>query len=467
MKPIIPFLLLGSIGAVGVIKGVDNTDGGATPTTSTPGVGVTTAGPIEVKAAFEHSTLPAQQAGDTFVKVSITGLEQAQQAQAQRPPVNLTLVIDRSGSMRGERKMEAAEEAACAAIKALEDGDTFAVISFDNGAERVAQGVAPSAVSAACTAIDALSARGGTDMAAGLDVGGAAARSLMAPGRVNRMLLLSDGQPDNEQGLAARTAALASEGITTTTIGLGTNYNEDLMAKIADAGLGNSYFVESRPERRTPESTNLAGIFQTELKSMAEVVAKRTYLQLQPLAGLTITEVIGFPFDKNGTAVVVPVGDIYAKHTTDILVRVHHVAATGEQHLLDVRVEGADARTDVAFGNTLALNAAFSADAAVVAAALVPEVAEEAEQFRTTQALLVANEAYNRGDFKGGDKILNEQKAVVRRAAKSLSSTKLEALFDDVDSYQEQNASFGAAGRGSMNKLAKEKARDLNRSAKK
>jgi Ca-activated chloride channel family protein len=475
MKPIIPFLILGSIGAVGVVSDVRGTGGGtAIPVDPPPTVTVTTTGPVTVKASFERTTLPANQEGDTFVRVAITGLAQQKDATTQQLPVSLTLVIDRSGSMGSEHKMETAKDAACKAVQALSPGDRFAVVSFDNGAEQLATGdVVPATVQRACLAISGLDARGSTDMAAGLDVGTQAARTIAGSGRINRLLLLSDGRPDSEAGLAERTAALARAGVVTTTIGLGTDYNEDLMASIADRGLGNTWFVESQPEKRG--GTTLASIFQTELSSMADVVAKGTVLRLTEQDGLQVADVIGFPHDRSGHDVIVPIGDVYAGHTTDLLVRVRHPAARGDHHLLDVAVSGTATRStrdpgaagDDAFGTVVALNADFSADSAVVAAALVPEVAEEAEEWRTTQALLVANEAYNRGDFGGGDAILNEQKAKVQVQAKALGSSKLEALFSDVDSYQQQNQLGGLSTRASMNKVAKEKARDYQRGSKK
>jgi|GEM_PF-1047707 len=479
MKPIIPFLILGSIGTVGVVTGVRGTDAGTgvapmEPAPKAPTVVATAAGPVTVKASFERTTLPAEKQGDTFVRVAITGLDQQKDTNAQRLPVSLTLVIDRSGSMGSEHKMETAEDAACKAVQALSAGDRFAVVSFDNGAEVLATGdVSPTTVQRACAAIVDLSARGSTDMAAGLDVGAQASRSIAGTGRVNRLLLLSDGRPDSEGGLADRSAALARAGVVTTTIGLGTDYNEDLMASIADRGLGNTWFVESEPGKQG--GTTLASIFQTELSSMADVVARGTILRLTAQDGLQVTEVVGFPHDRSGNDVIVPIGDIYAGHTTDLLVRVRHPAARGEHHLLDVAVSGTSTHSitnpsvpgNDPFGTVIALNAAFSADSAVVAAALVPEVAEEAEEWRTTQALLVANEAYNRGDFGGGDAILNEQKAKVQVQAKALGSAKLEALFSDVDNYQQQNQLGGLSTRASMNKVAKEKARDYQRGSKK
>lgn len=465
LKSLLPFALLGTAGVVGVIAGT-GTDDAPTTAAAPPTTTTTTAGPVRVEAAFTHAVLPAQTAGETFLRVALTGVEQQQQA--QRVPVGLTIVVDRSGSMGSEQKMETANDAACKAIEALQPGDQFAVLSFDDGAELIARGdAAPTSVETACTAIHALTARGSTDMIAGLLAGGRAALGMVEPGRVSRLLLLSDGRPNGETGLREHAALLARQGVVTTTIGLGTNYNEDLMASIADAGVGNSWFVESRAGHTG--STTLAKIFATELSSMTEVVARNTTLEIAPRPGLELVDVVGFSAERTKSGgLIVPVGDIYSAHTTALLVRARHSAvAGGDRELVDVRLTGTAAREGTGFGSGLAVHVAFSSDHAAVERSQVATVVEEVEQFRTTEALLAANEAWNRGDQAGGDAILNAQKAKVQASAGKLGSTKLQALFSDVDTYQQQNLAVGTSGRASMNKVAKEKARDYVRSAKK
>ena len=465
MKPLLPFALLGSVGVAGAVVGT-----GALPSSVVapkPSSALhTDLGPVKVEASLERTHLVANAAGETFARVALTGVASPQQ-QKSRVPVSLTLVIDRSGSMGGEQKMEAAEDAACKALEELVIGDRFAVVSFDNGAEVLvdAATVGGEGTSGACRAVRALSARGSTDMRSGLDVGGAEAKKLFGQGRVNRMLLLSDGQPDSEAGLADQAKALAQAGITTTTIGLGTDYNEDLMARVADAGLGNSWFVESRPEMGGG-AAQLANIFQTELKSMAEVVAKGAVITLAPKNGLEIVDVTGFTFDRAGDKFVIPVGDVYGGRTTDVLVRVRHGAQQeGVKDLLGVDVGFRAASDDKAFATTLAVNATFTRDTGVVAASTVADVAVKAAEWQTSNAMLQANEAYNRGDFKAGDGILAAQKAAMEEQAKALKTDKLEALLGEVDGYQLENAAGGMGARANMNKKAKQMARDVSRAS--
>ena len=467
-KPLLPFVLLGAAGVVGVAAGGggDN-DETATARRTTPVTATTTNAPVRVEASLEHQTLMAGADGETFLRVALTG--EALPITTDRAAVGLTLVIDRSGSMGSEDKMATANDAACKALQALQQGDTFAVVSFDNGAESIAHGSAPGAVADACAAIHSLTARGGTDMVAGLQVGGRVALAMAGPGRVSRLLLLSDGRPNDTTGLREQTATLAQRGVTTTTIGLGTNYNEDLMASIANAGVGNSWFVESRQHTKT-SGPQLAEIFRTELSSMNEVVARGGALTIMG-GGLDVVDVVGFdsemtPTKGSGRRVVV--GDIYSGHTTEVLVRLRYRGrAAGERANVEVSFAALSPKDEPVVSRPLHVAATFSTDSAAIAASQVAAVTEKVEEHRTTQALLAANEAWNRGDQQGGDAILNAQKMNVQQRASALGSAKLQSLFSDVDSYQRDNAAVGSEGRAAMNKVAKEKARDYARSAKK
>jgi hypothetical protein len=232
---------------------------------------------------------------------------------------------------------------------------------------------------------------------------------------------------------------------------------------LCGAGLGNSWFVESRTELGGG-AVQLAKIFQTELKSMAEVVAKNASITLTAKNGLEIVDVAGFPFDRSGAAFVIPVGDVYGGRTTDVLVRVRHSAEeVGVKDLLDVNVGFQDSKDDKTFTTTLAVNATFTKDNAAVTASTVADVAIKATEWQTSTAMLQANEAFNRGDFKAGDSILDAQKLMVQEKKASLGTTKLDGLMESVSGYQADNAVGGMGTRANMNKKAKAMARDVSR----
>ena len=469
MKVLIPYAILGAIGTAGAFAGVStlapqatiataaNTTATVTPVV-TPGNGA-----VLVHAALDRTVLPMA-GGEVFARIALEGVMAKNQANA-RVPVSLTLVIDRSGSMSGGTKMQDAKHAATLAIAALRPGDKVCVISFDDGAENHgcasinAKGsTAGDAQAPLVRAIESLQPRAGTDMIAGIDVGGRAALTIHADTRVNRLLLLSDGHPNNAAGLREQAAALAQKGVQTTTLGLGQDYQEDLMAAIADQGLGHYYFVA--------EPQMLAKIFADELESLGSIVAREASIMLMPKNGARVVEVIGFTSSlQTDTTTRVPAGDIYGGRVTDVLVRlaVGPTQATSVQDVLDVRVAFTPASGFERMQESRTLAAARSDDPGTIEKSLVLEVAVKVEKYRAAQAWLTANQAYDRGDNKEGDRVMASSSARLVDQAQALGNDDLAKEAGAQKLYQEQNAQGGASWRGVGTREAKKKAWSMNK----
>jgi Ca-activated chloride channel family protein len=267
---------------------------------------------VRLDVALHHGALLQGGDGANHLRIRL----QAERVKlAKRLPLNVVLVIDRSGSMAGE-KIRYVREAAKYVVDALQDGDFLSVVSFDNGAE-VLQGSAPIQSTDRAQvkrAIDALTDRGGTDMVAGLTRGLEQARANATTERVNRIILLSDGIPDTQRGLVELAASGIDKGIFLTTMGVGQDYNEDLMARLADAGSGNYYFIE--------KADAAAGIFERELTDLMAAVAREGVVTVETAPGVRVAEVYGFESTprKDG-GVTIPVGDLFGGRDVDILVR--------------------------------------------------------------------------------------------------------------------------------------------------
>lgn len=466
MKAVVPYLLLGLIGTVGAAVGTRVAQGGsaAAPTPPPPPAAPTTtdSGAVKVHASLDRTALPAA-GGEVFARIALEGV-MPPVANGERVPVSLTLVIDRSGSMGGQ-KMDDAKTAAQQAIESLRPGDRVAVVSFDDGA--VLHGTAtiarpPQGGSAderaqrhLVEAIAGLSARSGTDMVAGLERGLEGALQIKDAQRVNRLLLLSDGRPNTETGLTDLVKRLVEAGVQTTTLGLGADYNEDLMTQLADAGLGHYYFVE-RPEQ-------LTGIFAEELKSLATVVAREAVIELAPTPGVTIDEVIGFRSDRSGDRVIVPAGDVYGGRTTDVLVRLRAPAGSGSRDVVTAKVAFHDVKEQQRAEERRVLAALFTADGAQVEASAVPAVQAKAERWRAARAYVEANDAYNRGDVAAGDRILLGSRARLEEKAAALNDTSLREEAVQQEAYQKLNQAGGASWRGIGSKEAKKRAWSMNK----
>lgn len=471
IKALVPYAILGVIGAAGAVAGFST---GSPPPDATPTTVATPVpaqpqgnGPVIVHAALERTVLPVD-ATEVFARIALEG-RIPETENKTRTPVSLTLVIDRSGSMAGGTKMRDAIRAAKEAIASLRVGDKVCVVSFDHGAElHGCASINPNGSAndgeqgPLYAAIERLHPRGGTDMISGIDVGGRAAMTIHGDARVNRMLLLSDGRPDDAGGLTEQAATLAKSGVQTTTLGLGADYNEDLMASIADAGLGHYYFVA--------EPAQLAKIFADELESLASIVARESTVRIVAKNGAVVKDVIGFQstHDYSMGAVTVPAGDIYGGRVTDILVRLAvpqtpSRAAAGAQDLIALDVTYTPAAGGARMGEDRVLVASRSTDAGAITASLVGDVAVKVEKFHAANAWLQANAAYDRGDKDAGDKIISASSGRLAEKAKELKNDELKAEASAQDAYKVQNEQGGEGWRGVGTRTAKKKAWSMNK----
>jgi hypothetical protein len=212
-------------------------------------------------------------------------------------PLNVSLVLDRSGSMAGEpfRNMLIAAETF---VGQLRDGDRVSVIAFSDGVYEDVPSVVIDANSrnGVIAGIRALRDGGGTFFSGGLLAGLAEVFSAFQPWQVNQVVLFSDGEPNigvTSAAELARIAERASEsGVSVTTIGFGLLHDELLMQGIADASGGNYYYVDA--------PADMAGIFQREAGAILRSAARATDIELQMPPGLALDDVIGYDYVVTG-----------------------------------------------------------------------------------------------------------------------------------------------------------------------
>ncbi len=215
---------------------------------------------------------PVMAAGEkpqtTTLKVGLTGFELPRGGDG-RPPVNVAIVLDKSGSM-SEPKLAHAKDAAKMAIQRLGSQDIVSIIAYDHNVEVLVPATKVSDRKSMLAAIDRIAIGGNTALFAGVAKGADEVRKFRQRELVNRIILLSDGQanvgPKSPGALGNLGASLAKEGIAVTTIGLGSGYNEDLMFALADKSDGNHTFAES--------PSQLATAFDAEFGDILTVAAQ-------------------------------------------------------------------------------------------------------------------------------------------------------------------------------------------------
>ncbi len=178
---------------------------------------------------------------------------------------NFALVLDRSGSMDGE-KMENMKEAVGYVVDHLSDRDLVSVTIFDDQVETLVSNQAAQNRDEIKTKIESIIARGGTQISDGLRAGLKEVMKGYARDRVNRILLLTDGRTWDDEDASLKVADEAGkQGIAITSIGIGDDWNEKLLLQIAERSRGNSHWIQN--------PISILDAFQQEVDGMQAVAA--------------------------------------------------------------------------------------------------------------------------------------------------------------------------------------------------
>ena len=236
------------------------------------------------------------------------------------PGVDVSLVLDRSGSMAG-RKIELARRAVAHAVRLLKPSDRLGVVAYDHEVDTVLE-CQPATAAARAQALDALGridARGSTNLAEGWFTG---ARSLAgdgpAPDRVRRVLLLTDGLANqgvvDPTELRAAAVRLREQGVATSAFGLGADFDEELLASLATAGGGHFYFIE--------QPAQIADFLASELGEVLEVVARDVVFEVAAGAGARVAVLNLLPVEQDGPTTRVRLGDLVSEQEVTLLLAV-------------------------------------------------------------------------------------------------------------------------------------------------
>ncbi len=218
--------------------------------------------------------------------------------------VDMVIVLDRSGSMNG-KKLDDAKKAALNLVSILSPSDRFALVTYSNTAVRLSDlaYVTPSTRKRLRAVISGISAGGGTNLGQGLTEGINLLAGSDKTGNIGRVILISDGLANqgitNPNALGNMASMAAKKDFSITTVGLGLDFNEQLMTAIADRGTGTYYYLEN--------PSAFAAVFQKEFHHASTVAASSVKIRIAEKNGIKLVDAGGYPVSyENNTAVFFP-----------------------------------------------------------------------------------------------------------------------------------------------------------------
>jgi Ca-activated chloride channel family protein len=300
-----------------------------------------------------------------------------------RMPLNLALAIDRSGSMEGE-PLQYVRNACSQIIDLLEPTDVLTIVTFAEDVDVVVPARRVVNRQLLKEHVSRILPGNTTNLYDAMVVAANQVASVASTGTVNRVLLLTDGEPTagirDFASIVGQAAEQKSRGITVTALGFGPEYNEELLAGIARRSGGNYYYI-TRPEL-------LPEVFRSELMTMMNLAARGAKLRIKPAKWNRVRQVYGHRLNFAPDGVEVDLADLEQGSALTLLAEMDFGPRPGGEYrgaVVEVEFE------DTAGGGSQILSAdavwGFTSDAAEVAASADPRVAAELQVALASQSL--------------------------------------------------------------------------------
>jgi Ca-activated chloride channel family protein len=290
---------------------------------------------LSIRATISHKNLLTRVEEQAFYV--LLEMSPAADLSALRLPLNLCLVLDRSTSMQGMR-LQQVKEGARQIIDRLNPEDALSVVVFSDRAEVILSSQKNIDKAMAKSIASTIQPSGGTEMLQGITAGLKELEQNKAPLSVNHLILLTDGQTyGDEEGCLERAEWAGRNQISLTTMGIGSDWNENLLDKMSAVSGGTSVYIDS-PRK-------IVDIFKETIRTLRAVVARELTMSLTPAAGVKYKE--GFQITpyihrldiQADKAFLGPLGTGQGK-TLLMEFRVHSESSPGEKRLMRITLEG-------------------------------------------------------------------------------------------------------------------------------
>lgn len=321
-----------------------------------------------------------------------------------RKPMNLSVVLDRSGSMADQGKLEYAKEALCALVDRLREEDILSIVMYDDVIEVLRPAGRVGNKEQIKRMVRRIEPRNSTNLGGGMAEGYRQVERNMYREFVNRVVLLSDGLANvgitDDRELSRIARRYRHKGISLTSMGVGLDYNENLMVMLAEGGGGNYYFIES--------PHGLAHIMRREFDLMSALYAHHASIEIRLGSHIRVADVIGHEWRTQGETCSIDLGDLYGGDSRDITIELDVPEGAGSVRLADgvLQHKGEDA-SDVRLGSFSA-SARYASDQREVDRDRDLEAQAKADVALSTRAVDKATQALDEGRAEEAQAILHD-----------------------------------------------------------
>ena len=274
-------------------------------------------GSITVTTGLDNNYFQLDSSNRTGYLFFETKMSRFEHEPSRRNPLNISIVIDRSGSMTGE-KMEFARKAAAGIIDQLTPEDFVSVVIYDEYIDVIQEATPVVHKDSIKMKIARIKPRGSTNLWGGSEKGYEQVLANYRKNYVNRVLLISDGLITAGDKIPLRIMTKVQEykdieGITISTFGVGLDYNEALMTGMAENGAGNYYFID--------RADKMASIFDKEMQALLNVVAQDAELRISLPKGVIVEKVYPFKFGQTNNELVIRFRDLFSEETKSLVLK--------------------------------------------------------------------------------------------------------------------------------------------------
>jgi Ca-activated chloride channel family protein len=402
---------------------------------------------LTLKLVPERGSYLRQDPEEVVVKIDLSAINDGKKE--RRTPLNLAVVLDRSGSMTGA-KLEKAKQAAMQLVDHLRSDDVFSLVTFSDEARVVVSAQHVEDKEQLKEKIESVRADGSTALYAGVESGAEQLDEFRSSKRINRVILLSDGLanvgPSTPRDLRRLGSRLADREISVTTIGVGDDYNEDLMAGLAEASDANYYYVK--------DTEKLPAIFAKELGELQVVAVRDVRIEITCPEGVTPLGFIGRGERFDGRTAVVKLSQFVPGQDRYLFLRCRVKENQSDVARVSVRYtderDGGSARET---SGTVRIN--FTDDRSAAEQSVNRAVYAEKELLLTAVAKDEAMQQADAGNYSAAAKILARQNATLNSAAAGASAAAQSQIRSETSylndfSNQLDNGTYDGALRKAM-----------------